>query len=385
MTRWAGGHTRVPMGPGFKCSPSSIPRTGWSPSATTAARSYDLDAEYHTALGPRHDLVAGGGYRSIVENIAGGNGYSYSPNHANDVVINAFAQDEFSLAGPFTFTLGAKYEHDTFAGSGFQPTARAIWHIAPQHHAWAAVSRALRTPSLVDRGFGVDFPPAAQPDGSLLVLNSRGTPSLNNERVLSTEIGYRVEAASVASIDITGFFARYNDLITAEPNAPTIGMTNGVPVVTVQSQFQNGLGADTAGVEVSARVKVTHAWQLDGAISTFHLTPHASTPGQEAVASGYDGNAPHYQWHLHSAMSLGPRVQADATIFYVSGLESSQTPAYTRADARLEWKVTPQLSAVVRGQNLFNASHAEFLANDTTLMSTLVPRSAGVQLVWRRR
>jgi outer membrane receptor protein involved in Fe transport len=60
-----------------------------------------------------------------------------------------------------------------------------------------------------------------------------------------------------------------------------------------------------------------------------------------------------------------------------------QIPAYTRADARFEWKLTPRLSATVRGQNLFSRSHVEFAGSEQNVVTTRVPRSAGFQLAWQ--
>ena len=56
-------------------------------------------------------------------------------------------------------------------------------------------------------------------------------------------------------------------------------------------------------------------------------------------------------------------------------------PAYTRADARVEVRLTNHLSAIAAGRNLLDSTHAEFTA--FTIAATGVPRSADFQLVWR--
>jgi hypothetical protein len=50
---------------------------------------------------------------------------------------------------------------------------------------------------------------------------------------------------------------------------------------------------------------------------------------------------------------------------------------------RFEWKLTPQLSAIAQGQNLLSPAHAEFAGDATSIVSTQVPRSAGLRLTWR--
>jgi iron complex outermembrane receptor protein len=345
-------------------------------------RTIDLDAEYHAQAGARHDLVAGGGYRAIDEEMAGDGGYNFTPDHARTTLVNAFAQDEIALANDRVHvTLGTKFEHETFAGSGFQPTARVLWTLAPQQHLWAAVSRALRTPSLIDRGLSVQFPPVPQADGLPIVYGAHGNPAVTSERLLSVEGGYRVGVAAVASIDVTGFVGRYDGLMTYEPLPPSLAVSARLQVVRADTQFQNALRARTSGAELAGRVKLTSAWQVDGGLSVFHLTPDASGSLRPDAAE-YDGHAPRYQWRAHSAFSLGRRAQADLQLFHVGPIEQLGTPGYFRADARLEWKLSARLTAIAAGQNLLAPAHREFDGDDTNILATLAPRSAGLRLTW---
>jgi iron complex outermembrane receptor protein len=320
----------------------------------------------------------------------GGIGYAFNPNRHQDQVFNAFAQDEISLAGRrIALTLGAKLEHSTGPGFSVQPTARVMWNLRPRQHLWAAVSHAVRTPSLVDEGIRVDLPviPAGGP-GNIgsplpLALVALGNPAIANERLVSWETGYRLDIGSRAAIDVTGFLGRYQSLESTEPSVPAVILLGGRPVVYVATTFQNLQAADTRGAEITARVTLTSAWQMDGTFSAFHLTPHPDPASHDPLGPTYDGNAPAYQWRGHSAFTLGPRVQADALLFYVGALEQIGIPAYTRADVRVEWKWTRQLSVVVQGQNLLTASHLEFGGLDTSIVSTQVPRSGGLRFTWR--
>ena len=350
----------------------------------------DLDTVYHTALGPRHDLVAGGGYRYIAEAMDGGVGYSFFPSRAHEHLLNVFAQDEIALAGRrVELTLGAKLEQDSGVGFTVQPTARVMWHVAPAQHLWAAVSRAVRTPSLIDRGIRIEFPPAVRPAqpgdplaGIPLAVTVLGNPAVQNERLFSTEAGYRIDIGSTAGIDIAGFAGRYRNLQSTEPSAPSVAFVGGRPIVSVSTMTQNLLDAETRGVEITARVNPGSAWQLDGTFSAFHFTPHSDPASHDPIAAVADGDAPAYQWRGHSALSIGPRAQADVLLFYVGALGRLRIPAYTRADLRFEWKLTPHLSAAVQGQNLFSPAHAEFLMDANTMGSTQMPRNGSVRLTW---
>lgn len=44
-------------------------------------------------------------------------------------------------------TLGSKFEQNNYSDFEMQPSARLLWTPHPEHTLWAAVSRAVRTPS----------------------------------------------------------------------------------------------------------------------------------------------------------------------------------------------------------------------------------------------
>ena len=349
---------------------------------------FDLDADYHTVIGPRHDVIFGGGYRHIRETMASGIGYMFTPDHQRQVILNAFAQDEITLPRRVTLTLGGKIEHTKNDGTSLQPTARIIWNLRPRQHVWGAVSKAVRTSSLVDRGVHVEYPPGTTPvppgtpPGLPLGLSISGNPGFLPERLISTEAGYRIDIGSRASIDVAGFLGHYTKLQTIEPSAPVVEFVGGRPVIHVSAKFQNLLEADTRGIEIAGRVALRRWWQIDGTFATFHLTPHPDPASHDLAAAAFDGQAPGYQWRGHSGFSLGPKMQADVLLFHVGSLEQIGVPAYTRADARFEWKLTRRFSLTAQGQNLLSPGHAEF-DGDTTLVSTLMPRSGSLRLTWR--
>ena len=109
---------------------------GPSPSQTN----FDLDAQYHTALGSRHDVVAGAGYRLVDERVPGCFTFSITPGQVVNHVFKLFAQDEIALGRRVHLTLGTKVERDTYAGWAVQPTARVMWRFVS---AAACVGRRL--------------------------------------------------------------------------------------------------------------------------------------------------------------------------------------------------------------------------------------------------
>jgi iron complex outermembrane receptor protein len=357
-------------------------------------RTWDVDAQYHTTIGKRHDLVGGGGYRYITESMHGRGPYTFLPNGLSQQILNAFAQDTIGLVrSRLELTVGAKFEQSTVSGPAFQPNVRLMWMASRGQRVWAAVARAVRTPSLIDLGLHVEYPaalavpalrlrreiaPAAMP----VLVGGLGNPDFQNERLINAEAGYRVNVTRRASFDLVAFRGRYDDLQTFEPLPPIVEMLNGQPVLKVFSQQANLLRADTRGAEVSGRVQAGKGWQVDGALATFHLAPHPMGSLDPSLP-GYDSHAPAYQWRTHVALPLGRRGQADIHFFHTGRIDSADVPAITRLDVRAEWPLTRQLSLVASGQNLLHPSHLEFAGDKTVLESTEIPRSGGLRLVWR--
>ncbi len=343
----------------------------------------DVDARYHARIRKGHDLVIGGGYRFLEEATDAAYTFSISPKTLNEQVVNAFAQDEIALGRRVRLTLGAKIERDTYAGWGLQPTARAMWSVVPKrHHVWAAVSRALRTPSLGDVSSRFNYASFIGQGGLPVVIGALGNPAYKSEEIINGEGGYRLELGTAASVDVTTFVTSYDNLKTNEPLAPRMETEPGPLHLFIPVQFGNLLAATSRGVEIAARWTPVQWWRLEAGYSTFHLTPHLSPQSRDAEAASYDGNAPGVQWQARSALSITSRVQVDTLLFHAGALRGLGVPAYTRADVRAEVGLTRQLSASLVGQNLFDPRHTEFAGAGAIVTATQVPRSVKVQLRW---
>ena len=136
-------------------------------------------------------------------------------------LFNMFVQDEITVGRRVKVTLGSKLEHDSLAGWGALPSARVMWNVTPTtQRAWAAVSRARRTPSSAELGMRVNF--AAIPgDGIPLVFGLVGNPDFQTEQLTEVEGGYRFQIGSTAAFDVAVFRGGYAHLSTTEPIAPS--------------------------------------------------------------------------------------------------------------------------------------------------------------------
>jgi iron complex outermembrane receptor protein len=346
---------------------------------------FDLDAQYHTVLWARHDVVVGGGYRVVDERVRGSFTFSIDPAEAVNSVIKVFAQDEIAIGRRVYLTLGTKLERDSYAGWALQPTARMMFRLPSQQHVWAAVSRAVRTPSLGDVSVRNNFTSFVGQGGLPVVVGAIGNPAFRSEEVLTTEAGYRREIGSVLSVDVTAFVSRYDKLKTSEPLPPRMELAPAPAHLFIPVQFGNLLEATASGVEVAAHWAPAGWWRLDGGWSTFHLSPHRSAASGDVAAASYDGNAPRAQWQMRSAFSLARGVEVDAMVFHVGALRNIGIAAYTRADARLQVPLARGLFLSFVGQNLFDSEHREYGGTGAIVVPTLIPRSASIRLVWKSR
>jgi iron complex outermembrane receptor protein len=124
----------------------------------------DAEGQFNTVVG-RHDLVAGVGVRTTRDHFVNDlNIFNLNPESRRLWTSNIFAQDRFHLSDDLALIAGVKVERSTFTGWQVLPNLRLAWQPNQRNLVWAAVSRAVRTPSRIDRQ--LEAPPflVASPD-----------------------------------------------------------------------------------------------------------------------------------------------------------------------------------------------------------------------------
>jgi outer membrane receptor protein involved in Fe transport len=145
------------------------------------------------------------------------------------------------------------------------------------------------------------------------------------------------------------------------------------------------LEATTKGLEIAGHWSPIPLWRLDGSYTAFRVTPKLSPLSTDPSAAADDASTPESQWQLRSAFKLGTRGTLDVGLFHVGRLRQFDVDAYTRMDVTAEWSLTSSLSAMVIGQNLLEAEHAEFSNKVAPLGYSHVPRSVSLRLRWMVR
>jgi len=303
---------------------------------------YDVEFQHRAPLGTRHDLVWGLGYRLINDHVTNSAALAFLPPHVAREWFSGFLQDDITLvADRLAATVGMKLERNDYTGVEVQPGGRVNWRVSPSGTLWAAVSRALRTPSRIDREL---FAPGQPP------YFIAGGPGFRSEEELAYELGYRLQHQAVA-LTLATFYNRYDGLRSIE-------QTN--PPAASPLEIGNGLDGESYGAELTADVQVTSRWRLRAGHTELRIHMWPKPTSTDTSRGTGESHTPNRQFSLHSSVDLPARLQVDAGIRYVSEIANQQVPGYAELDAHFTWSPTAQLDLSIVGRNLLHRRHAEF-------------------------
>lgn len=296
---------------------------------------WDVSAQHAMDLG-RHRLVLGAGYRSVQSRFLPAPGGAFlDPEELTLSLTNAFIQDQISLTDSLTLTLGAKFEDNSFSGEEFLPNIRLAWTRPGGDLAWAAISRASRTPNRIERGLTLP--------GFLV----GGT--FQSETLTAYELGYRATPLPRASFSISAFYNVYDDLRTVSLN----------PATFLPLTFTNFGAGEAWGVEAWGSYDVNDRWRISAGLSTLEKDFPAPPTALDISGLASVGDDPGYQVLLRSQSQISDRLELDVRLRAVDELQTTGTDSYVEADARLGWRLTDTLELSLTGQNLIEERRVE--------------------------
>ncbi len=318
-----------------------------------------------------HSLIGGGEVRYITDSINNTPYISYSSPDSSVSILSTFLQDKITVVEDKLFlTLGSKFDYNDYTNFEMEPNARISYQINDHHSLWAAISKAVRTPTRGEDGFntyGITIPGA--PLGTLSVT---GNHSYGSENLTAYEIGYRGDITEKMFLDVSAFYNDYSDLRTTEAISGS-----------VLTSYNNGYG-ETYGIEAYSVIGITDKWDIKPSytflIQSFHTPPGNS----DTLLAGDEERSPENQFSLGSFVNITPEINWDTNLYYVSNLHyfanggtgpRTKIDGYARLDTQVRWNVMKDVELSLIAQNLLDDQHQEFneILNSTP---SEIPRAA---------
>lgn len=325
---------------------------------------FDIEVQHNFTWGGRNNIVWGVGERisdyKIHDRIAPTSSLLFSPEHGRLNLADIFAQDKLTLSDDFDLTIGLKLENDPYSGITPMPSVKAAWRATDNAMLWAAISRAIRSPTPFDVT-------VVEKLGSTVFLT--GNPDFLPEKLTAFEIGYRGELFSRAILSISAFDHSYDDLKSIE-----FSPAGGLPLL-----WGNTMEGSVYGVQVWGSYQAADWWRLSAGLTVQNRSLRFKPGASGLLGVAQAGDDPHHQASLRSSMNLSDSVMFDADLRYVGELPNPVVPAYVELNTRLGWAINDRLELAISGFNLLHAHHREFTLAD----SDSIKRSFFIDTRWK--
>lgn len=353
------------------------------PIAQFKNQTVDLDFQHQWEINERNALIWGLAYRGQWNEFEQNEALHFAENELQTSLFSGFIQYDYQvIPDQLKIIIGNKLEHNDYTGWEIQPNLRALWTPTEKTSWWAAVSRAVRTPSRLENDSQVEIParPEQNPFYPLpLVVRATGSEDFESETLIAYELGFRSQLSDVFSLDVAGFFNQYEKLIGSSfsflPDAANQRM------LMLQQGGINGADADAHGLEIATQWKILDWWQLNGALTFFNLDVKPDN------GIGYSsGHFPNHQVSLRSQMNLSQDWDLDVWLRKVDDIHyedsDKSVPGYAAMDVRVAWRPTSDLEVSLVGQNLFDHRHYEFITHNFNPLRSEVDRGIYAKVRW---
>lgn len=325
-------------------------------------------------------------------------------------IYNAYSQLETQLTNKLTSSLGVKVEHFTRNNTTeLQPQARLLYRVSNNHQLWAGVGRAVVTPSAVDSttdiyGLGAVVAPFPNCDVTnpncytqypMLALTT-GNLDMENESVITWDVGYRGKISDTFSIDTTIFFSQYKNLRMLDNGqwlcrygVCSDGSVEPGQIAIHEFNYVDALDAQSYGAELAFFWQPTHKLHFNASYS--YIDTQAQCDSIYASCNSYDSGGykglydhqPNHYASLQMMWTINAQWQIDSWLKHKGSVSSPidfyNVPEITTMDMRVAWQYNhawPLVEFVVDG---LGSSTYQDLPNKAPIEET-----AFLRLSWTR-
>ena len=258
-----------------------------------------------------------------------------------------FLNAEWRLTADWIVNAGLGWEHNDTSGTDLSPRLALSYHLAPGHTVRVGVSRALRTPTVLE-DLGNYRVTLNTPVGPLFVPRFFGNTDLRPETIVTRELSYLFDApAQGFSADIRLYQDRIHDVISPVKVIAPIDFFI----------FRNATDVTTQGVQTQVRWR-TGSTQLS--FSHAYTKTRIDTAFNEAIAEDVQDSNPSHTLSALLSHRLGRALEASVGYYQIGALEpigdGDPLKTYRRWDARLAYDFRlggQRAQTALVGQNLF--------------------------------
>lgn len=223
---------------------------------------------------------------------------------------SVFGEDEWGMTDDLTLTVGARYDHHDQFGSHVSPRGYLVWRADDHWTLKGGMSGGYKTPRLDQLADGIV---GFRGQGTIPYI---GTPSLQPETSVSTEIGAHYDSLTGFSAGVTLFNNEFEDKITDgpallncsfedAPNRPGCVDYGFWPNVDEYGQSVNVDEAVTRGVELTTTLPLADRWTL-GANYTYTDSEQKSGPDKGKPLT----NTPEHMFNAKLNWAVSPHFSA---------------------------------------------------------------------------
>jgi iron complex outermembrane receptor protein len=345
-----------------------------------------FDFQKRVQTGEQNEIYYGAGYQQYWDDTNSNRYLSFNPRsevfRSGDIVL----RDEWqAVPGRLMASAGVRVDYNSYPDIEYQPSFRLLYTPKPNHSAWLAVSRAVRTPNRVDRDSVFDLGRVMVPKlGIPMSVIDTGSRSTRSEVARTAEGGYRFQSGQRWSVDTSAFFSAYERLRSVDfAMQPQLVFSGSTFFLRLPMHMANSGAGHSYGGEASATVQVRRGWRLIPAYSYVRddrWLP-ASSPSYAYQWDHMPSDLRH-QGTLRSQHDLARNWQLDLMARARSRDLTYGLPGVLLIDARLNWH---PVRAMEIGFTLHNLTNRQVFETASEGATPAIPTRRTFLVQWGQR
>lgn len=343
---------------------------------------FDVDAQYEFPHWRRQSIVAGFRYRTTNDDIRQTPIITSSSSSHSEQLFSTFFQDQIALSPAWRLTVGSKFDFNDFTGFEIQPTARLQW-TGEKSMIWASISRAVRSPSELERDFDVVtgvIPPNIFIPAPVSV-ELRPNDVFESEELVAYEAGYRRQWTSTLATDLAIFRNVYDGLATNSLLAAQISLTP-APHFILPIETTNSTSARTEGAELEVSWRAADNLNVSLGYAFLNMNLRGPPPSVAIAAEAAEDQSPRNLANLAVQWEPSRNLQLDLNVYYVDKLPGFQINSHVRTDLRAGYRLSEHVELELVGQDVFDESYREF-GSPASSNAASIQRTVFGRLTWR--